>query len=152
MDMHVTLKNAHETDLALLLSFMQAYYAFDRLDFDAAKAEAALTDLIRNPTLGQVWLVVAETEVVGYAVLTLGYSLEYHGRDAFIDELYLQASSRRQGIGRQVMALLEEEARSRGAHALHLEVERENKAAYALYQKTGYEEHDRHLLTKRLQS
>ena len=149
--MHVTLEKASESDLALLLEFMQAFYAFDQLDFDAARAEAALVDLIRNPTLGQVWLIAAETEIVGYVVLTLGYSLEYHGRDAFLDEFYLRASSRRQGIGRQVMALIEKEARSRDVRALHLEVGSENKAAYTLYQKTGYERHDRHLLTKRIQ-
>ena len=36
---------------------------------------------------------------VGYLVLTLGYSLEYGGRDAFIDEVYIRSSYRGRGIG-----------------------------------------------------
>jgi hypothetical protein len=29
-------------------------------------------------------MILLENEVAGYAVLTFGYSLEFHGRDAFV--------------------------------------------------------------------
>jgi hypothetical protein len=38
---------------------------------------------------------------VGCVVLTLGYSLELLGRDAFIDEFYLREVYRGRGWGRQ---------------------------------------------------
>jgi hypothetical protein len=40
-----------------------------------------LTGLLRDPALVRVWLVCAEETVVGYIVLTFGYSLELLGRD-----------------------------------------------------------------------
>jgi GNAT superfamily N-acetyltransferase len=40
---------------------------------------------------------------VGYIVLTFGYSLEYLGRDAFIDEFYLRESYRGRRWGRRTL-------------------------------------------------
>lgn len=38
----------------------------------------------------------------------------------------------------------------RRVKALHLEVEPHRRAAQALYQQDGFEDHERHLMTKRL--
>jgi ribosomal protein S18 acetylase RimI-like enzyme len=81
-------------------------------------------------------------------VLTLGYSLEYHGRDAIIDELYIIEEYRGQGIGTRAIELAAKESRSLGIKALHLEVERKNTNAQHFYRKIGFEDHDRYLLTK----
>jgi ribosomal protein S18 acetylase RimI-like enzyme len=35
-----------------------------------------------------------------------------------------------------------------GVHAVHLEVDRGNDPAFELYRRTGYEDHDRLLMTK----
>jgi ribosomal protein S18 acetylase RimI-like enzyme len=37
-----------------------------------------------------------------------------------------------------------------GVNAIHLEVDRGNDAAFELYRRTGYEDHHRFLMTKRL--
>lgn len=146
-----TLQRAQTADLDLLLTFMEEYYRFDRLPFDRNKAEAALRMLMENNALGRVWLIHAGSDPVGYLVLTLGYSLEYGGRDAFIDELYLRADYRRQGRGLEAMALVAGEAQRLGVRALHLEVERENGAAQVFHRKAGYTDHDRYLMTKLLE-
>ena len=146
--MEVTLKPARDEDAERLLGFVRAYYEFDRLPFNHPEAAATLHRLIEDRSLGRAWVIEADAEPVGYVILTLGYSLEYGGRDAFVDELYLDASSRGRGIGRRVLALVEQEARSLGVRALHLEVERGNHAAQAFYRSAGYEDHDRYLMTK----
>jgi GNAT superfamily N-acetyltransferase len=46
-------------------------------------------------------------ETIGYIVLTLGDSLEYHGRDAFVDEIYIRESHRGKGIGAQAIKFVE---------------------------------------------
>jgi ribosomal protein S18 acetylase RimI-like enzyme len=86
----------------------------------------------------------------GYLVLTLGYSLEFQGRDGFIDELFLVESFRGRGVGDRVLELVENEARALGVVALHLEVERKNAAGQRFYRRNGYLDHDRYLMTKRL--
>jgi GNAT superfamily N-acetyltransferase len=146
--MEPTFKHADHADLDTLLDFVREYYVFDGHSYDRDVARAALEGLLRKPAFGRAWLICDGTTPVGYVVLTIGYSIEYHGHDAFVDELYLRESHRGRGWGRQTLAYVEQACRELGVHALHLEVERENTAAYAVYRKFGFEDHERHLLTK----
>jgi ribosomal protein S18 acetylase RimI-like enzyme len=111
-------------------------------------ARAALCGLLADPAVGKAWIFCDGVAPVGYVVLTFGYSFEYLGRDAFIDELYVQPQYRRQGIGSQAMAFVEERARELGVHAIHLEVDHGNDPALGLYRRGGYEDHERYLMTK----
>jgi ribosomal protein S18 acetylase RimI-like enzyme len=85
-------------------------------------------------------------------VLTYGYSFEYHGRDSFIDELYIEPQFRRQGIGRRAMQFVEERAREMEVNAIDLEVDHGNDSAAELYRRAGYDDHGRFLMTKWLNS
>jgi diamine N-acetyltransferase len=80
---------AEESDSETLIAFMREYYALDGHGFDVRKAHVALTTLLRNPNLGRVWLIL-DGEPVGYIVICFGHSLEWLGRDAFVDESYLR--------------------------------------------------------------
>ena len=95
-----------------------------------------------------VHLVSSRNEVIGYIVLTFGFSLEFHGRDAFLDELYLSEEYRGKGIGEASLGFVEALCQREGIKALHLEVERRNRRAQELYRQAGYQDHDRYLLTK----
>jgi diamine N-acetyltransferase len=139
---------AVESDADILLSFMRAYYAFDGHGFDDAKARGALTALLRDGNLGRTWLILDGDKAVGYVVLCFGYSLEWLGRDAFIDELYLREEYRGRGWGGKTMAFVEDSARDAGVRALHLEVVRENAAALKIYGKMGFQAHESTFLSK----
>jgi ribosomal protein S18 acetylase RimI-like enzyme len=93
-------------------------------------------------------LLCEENKPVGYIVLTIGFSFEFHGHDAFIDELYVDAAYRRRGFGWQAVAFVEEKAREMGVNAVHLEVDRGNEPALELYRRMGYQDHARFLMTK----
>jgi ribosomal protein S18 acetylase RimI-like enzyme len=144
------LRAATAADVARLCLLMQQNYAEAGYPFDPAAARACFSALLRDPELGQTWLVEIGSEIVGYAVLALGFSLEYRGRDAFVDDLYLVPARRGGGLGRLAMDAVEAAARERGVVALHLEVERDNARAQALYRRLGYGDKDRKLLTKLL--
>jgi GNAT superfamily N-acetyltransferase len=137
-------------DANVLLAMMRDYYAFDGHPFEENGARAALLDLLREPLYGAAWLIFDDSTPVGYAVLCLGYSLEFLGRDAFLDELYLAESHRRRGWGTQVLDFVEDEARQMGVRSIHLEVVRANIAANAFYHKQGYADRDHFLMSKRL--
>jgi ribosomal protein S18 acetylase RimI-like enzyme len=143
---------AGQDDVEMLLEFMQELYTLDGYPFIAGKARAALVGLLNNSELGRVWIIEVEGEAVGYVVLAFGYSLEFHGRDAFIDELFIKASHRRRGIGSRTLQFCVEVCPGLGVHALHLEVERHNTAAQAAYRRAGFEDQDRYLLTKWISS
>jgi diamine N-acetyltransferase len=139
---------ATDSDADLLLPMMREYYAFDHHPFDLEKARTAVKGLLRQPALGRVWLICDAENVVGYLVLTFGYSLELLGRDAFVDEFFLVESHRGQGWGRQTMEFVEQAARALGVHAIHLEVTRHNEGANQFYPKLGFEDRGHHLMSK----
>jgi len=139
---------ATSNEIEMLVAMMRELYAYDGLAFDKAIARRALMGVIDNETFGRVFLIRLENEVAGYAVLTFGYSLEFHGRDAFVDELYLLDEYRGRGIGKLALQFLTKVCANEGVSALHLEVERENTSAQTVYRKFGFEDHDRYLMTK----
>jgi ribosomal protein S18 acetylase RimI-like enzyme len=146
----VTFRPATKNDEAHLLRMMRnlaeqepgAYY------FDEPVVRRVLHEFLANPDLGGAWIFLEGATPAGYIVLTLGYSFEYQGRDAFVDELYVEPQYRRRGIARRAMQLVEERAREMGVQAIHLEVDHGNDPALELYRGTGYADHDRYLITK----
>ncbi len=146
--MKINFRVATITDIELLLQFMREFYEIDEYSFAENIARPTLEKFINDSTLGYLWLIEWEGKAIGYVAMTFSYSFEFHGRDAFVDELFLDANYRGQGIGNQTMQFIEERCREFGVHALHLEVERTNIAGQALYKKFGFQDHDRFLLTK----
>lgn len=139
---------AAESDADLLLEFMREYYTFDGHGFDREKARGALVTLLRDANLGCAWLILDGASAAGYIVLCYGYSLEWLGRDAFVDEFYLREQYRGRGWGGKAMAFAEEAARKAGIRTLHLEVVQGNHAALGMYRKMGFREHASSLLSK----
>lgn len=141
-------QEARASDTGELIAMMRAFYAELEEPFDAIRAEQALRAMLENPLYGAVWVFRADGRAVGYLVVTHGYSLEFGGRDAFIDEVYTVPEMRRQGLGVRALAIAEEHCRRNQIGALRLEVHHENRRARALYERSGYEAHERHLMTK----
>jgi ribosomal protein S18 acetylase RimI-like enzyme len=139
---------AAESDAATLLQFMREYFAFDGHAFDEAKSRGALTALLRDPALGRVWIILDGAVGVGYVVLCFGYSLEWLGRDAFLDEFYLRENYRGRGWGRRAMAYVEDAARALDVRTLHLEVVQQNTSALELYRSMGFKGHASTLMSK----
>lgn len=139
-------QNATLDDMPVLLEYMHEYYVFDNLDFEEEPARDALTKLISDPSLGSVWLVYSAGEAVGYVVLTYGFSLEFGGRDAFIDELFIQESHRGRGVGTKTIEFAASEAKSAGVNAVHLEVAHRNEGARRVYRSLGFKERDGFML------
>lgn len=126
---------------------MQAFYAEEGLAYEAGRAEQALGLLLADPTLGRAWLVEGG---VGYVVVTAGFSLEFAGRFALLDEIYLVPEARGRGLGGRMLAFVAEACRAKGFQALRLEVERHNAHARGLYSRSGFVAHDRDLMTRML--
>jgi ribosomal protein S18 acetylase RimI-like enzyme len=97
-----------------------------------------------------VWVIERRSKPVGYVVVTLGYSLEYRGTTALVDELYLVPEHRGRGLGSQALRLVERVCSSSRVRTVHLEVERSNAGADALYRRLGFADRGRSLLTKTL--
>jgi len=119
--------------------------------FDEPRRRVIFDQFVRDSPYGRAWLVVEGEHPIGYVVLTISFSFEYRGCDAYIDELYIAEEHRGRGIGRRAMAFVETMAHELGVNAMHLEVSRANTAALELYRRIGYVDHDRYLMTKWLE-
>jgi ribosomal protein S18 acetylase RimI-like enzyme len=143
-------REATVDDEALLLPMMRslAEHQPGAIKFDESAARSAFRQFLSLPAFGRVWLLYDGPAVVGYIILAIGFSFEFHGHDAFIDELYITPDHRRRGFGRRAVAFVEQKAVEMGVNAVHLEVDRGNDPALELYRRTGYRDHDRFLMTK----
>ena len=66
---------------------MREFYEYEQRAFTPEKVQALL-DLLRNSSFGKVALLCDGDAPAGYVVVTYGYSIEFHGRDLLIDDLY----------------------------------------------------------------
>lgn len=145
------IRSATTGDIDRILELSSGLYLEDgEVPFDRARAAAALGSLVGDGRLGIVLIAQEHTEVVGFAVLVWGFSLESGGKDAFVDELHVASGWRGRGIGTALLEEAEAACARSGAGALHLVVERSNARAERLYRRLGFTGHEVSLLTKRL--
>ena len=138
-------------DLDALLTMMAEFNRLELIPWTRVNGEPAVQRLLKSPDLGVIRYLVDGDTIVGYAILTWGFDLEWNGREAFLTELFLQLDARNRGLGSAAMALVETLAKQHGARAMHLVVRPDNVAAMALYRRSGFAaHHERVLLTKPL--
>jgi ribosomal protein S18 acetylase RimI-like enzyme len=145
----IGLRLATPTDHALLLPRCVAFNAHEGLVVDAQAHAQALARLLGDPTLGGVWVIEQAGAVIGYAVVTFGYDLEFGGRDAYLTEIWVDPEVRGGGAGADALELLAAEVGARGVHALHLQVRTDNPAL-RLYQRAGFVTSPRITMTRTL--
>jgi ribosomal protein S18 acetylase RimI-like enzyme len=145
-----TLREATADDRDGLLAMAHAFAVEDGHGAYGAGNDAALLGLLDRPDDGRVLLLESDGEAVGYAVLCFGYSVEYGGRDAFLDEIYVVPAARGRGIARAALELLADLARAAGVGALHVEVMPDNDRAARLYERAGWVDRRSRLLTRSL--
>ncbi|MDA3039599.1 MAG: GNAT family N-acetyltransferase [Actinomycetota bacterium] len=139
---------ADRAEIGELCSRFAAVIANDRSHdaFDPTKTSASIAPLLEDDRFGVVLLAEcddvapARRDLVGYLVLTWGYSLESGGREALIDEVY--AEPRGLGTGSALLSAAVTECERRGIGRMFLETEAVNEGARRLYLRQGFEVND----------
>jgi ribosomal protein S18 acetylase RimI-like enzyme len=144
--MDITIQLASKDDLSELLPLVRAYHEFEGIILTESNRKKSVQGLICNRSLGGIWLVCVDTKLVGYIALCSGYSIEFGGLDAFVDEFYISADYRGKGIGGKVLELIKKKAQMMDIRALHLEVSRSNTKAQTLYSKASFKAREKYLL------
>lgn len=150
--MSLTADPAAEAEIPLLLDMVRAFHIEDGHPMSAAGEAASRASVLGegDAASAPTYLLRAAGSVVGYFVLSFGYSPEHGGTDAFIDDIYLIPEARGQGLGRQALDCAVTAAQTRGARVLMLEVEKDNEHAYRLYGRNGFVDTGRRLMYRDL--
>jgi GNAT superfamily N-acetyltransferase len=140
----ITLELAGAAQLEELLPLVANYHAFEELETSAEQRRDSVAKLLQDKSLGEIWLVRNLDKLTGYIAVCYSYSIEFGGRDAFVDEFYIAATERGQGIGGRVLKEIATLLRARGIVAVHLEVDGQNEWARAAYARAGFSGRDRY--------
>jgi len=156
----VRFRRADSSDRAALLALCAAYRRADDQPQASALVARAIDAALAGDALISLFMIelLEESEqpsehaalLVGYVAVSLGFSIEAGGRDAFVDELYIEPRVQRRGLGKRALGFAAELCRELGVQRICLEVERKNDGAKRLYERLGFREHGRYLLSRRL--
>lgn len=136
--MNINLRAAGESDLDQVLIYVRAYHEFEGIAYSEKGTASAVRPLLGQSTLGRVWLICLGSQSIGHIALCFGYSIEFSGRDAVVDEMFILPEHRGKNFGKAVLALVKAEAALLDIKALHLEVARSNERARRLYKSAGF--------------
>ena len=139
-------------DLERLAPLVAAFHAEEGMDTDEPHRLRGMKPLLKGSPHGEFFLVGPRMAPAGYAMVCYGWSLEYGGLDAYLDEFYLRPAVRGRGIAGDVLHELSVYLAKKGAGALALEVDFNNEAAINAYTKSGFEQRGRYgLMVRTLQ-
>ncbi|MEO6194822.1 MAG: GNAT family N-acetyltransferase [Thermoanaerobaculia bacterium] len=144
------IRPATSSDLEAVLALHRDFFAEEGYAFREEESRANLARLLEEPGLGRIFVMDEDERVIGYLVLTFGFSLEFGGRDGLVDELYVSPEHRGRGLGTRVLDAAEVACREQGIRAVHLVVERYKDGAQALYRRMGFVAHQRDVMTKQI--
>ncbi|KIC44586.1 acetyltransferase [Ruegeria sp. ANG-S4] len=144
--MTAALRLARPDDLDRLMNLVAAFHDESGIEQDQESRRAALSPLLEGIPHGCIYLIGPGRAPLGYIILTFGWSVEFGGMDAFVDEIYIRPAVRGRGIATEVLHDLPKALADAGLMALHLEVDRTNEAAHKLYIRSGFKPRDRYML------
>lgn len=112
--------------------------------------ELAVSPLLEGSPHGAIWMVGLRRAPVGYVTITFGWSIEYGGLDAIVDELYIRPAVRGRGMGHDAVDGIAKALREAGVRALHLEVRRSDERAQAFYARARFKPRDDYMFMSRV--
>lgn len=128
-----------------LLPLIEAYWQHDSIvGYEPSRLRRQLREFLSEPAYGCGWLATRSDVAAGYLLCSFVYSFEHGGLMAEIDELFVAAPFRRQGIGQALLDKAQSELGARGCRHLQMQVADDNEEAQMFYsrlgfrQKTGY--------------
>ena len=147
--MSAALHLAKPDDLDRLCTLVAAYHAESGIALGDDARRAGLAPLVDGIPHGAAYLIGPARAPIGYVVVSFGWSVEFGGLDANLDEIFVRPAVRGRGIASEVLTTLPAALAGAGIRALHLEVDREDAAARGFYSRAGFLERPRSMLMSR---
>lgn len=143
-------RSALPGDLPVLLPLVREFYTHFGFAWDEERKGGLLARLLDDSDLGRLWVVSVDRQIAGYALLPLYFSVEFDGRVALLDELYVTENHRGTGAGTSLLEEVIHALRQERILAIRLEVDSRHPDATALYTRLGFRPDGRETWTRRL--
>ncbi len=134
---------ARTSDKTRLLGLIEQYYRFDSIAFDERVTGRALQLLLNDEKLGRTWVIDNGNRLLGYAIMSYNYDLEFGGVEGIVTELFVAARYRGHGLGALVIDEIRRFCVKEGISTVELQVSGANHRARAFYRKLGFKALDR---------
>ncbi|MEQ8272837.1 MAG: GNAT family N-acetyltransferase [Deltaproteobacteria bacterium] len=145
------LRWATPEDIEAVSTLLEEYHRQEGLRGHARnRIRAVLEDLFEVKNRGRIVIAQSGKDVVGYALVVRRPSFEYASDIAVIDEIFVRGKARERGIGRRMIAFVEDYAASEGLPAITLEVNARNVAAREFYRAVGFTLIDREIYARKV--
>lgn len=125
-------------DLPKLLPLVAAFHEHQQFNTTPEHQHAAILPLLEGSPHGAVWLIGPRRAPVGYVVVSFGWSMEYGGMDAIVDELFVRNAVRKRGMGSDALNGLAKALKDGGIKALHLEADLGNDTLKRFYERAKF--------------
>ena len=136
--MSTVIRPMEEKDRSSVMEMMQEFYASPAV-FTNGSAEIFQADidhcLSACPYIDG-YIFQSEDRIQGYAMVAKSFSAEFGKPCIWIEDLYIKAAFRGQGVGSRFLRFIEE---TYPDAVLRLEVEEENQVAVHVYKKAGFD-------------
>jgi GNAT superfamily N-acetyltransferase len=136
----LVLRDAEEADLLIVLRFVHALAAYEKLAAEAVATEADFRRfLFGEPRRAEALIAEAAGEPVGFAVWFYSFST-FQGRPSlYVEDVFVEPTARTQGIGRAIFRDLARRALLAGCGRMEWSVLDWNAPSIAFYRSLGAE-------------
>ncbi|MBT2131277.1 GNAT family N-acetyltransferase [Aliiroseovarius lamellibrachiae] len=138
------LRLATSDDLERLMTLVGSLHDTQGITQDEDTRRGALIPLLEGSPHGAIWMIGPRSAPVGYIAISFGWSIEFGGLEAAVDEFFVRERVRRRGMGSEAMMALARALSSEGIKAMNLEVDTDNTRARTLYERIGFRSRDRY--------
>lgn len=125
-------------DLPKLLPLVAAFHEHQGFGTSPEHQHNAVLPLLEGSPHGAIWLIGPRRAPVGYVVVSFGWSIEYGGMDAIVDELFVRSAVRKRGMGSDALNGLAKALKDGGIKALHLETDQGDETLKRFYQRCKF--------------
>ena len=134
-----------------VLDLVEAYHRQEEIRRHSREVlQGILNDLLEHRDRGRVLVARDGKQVVGYAFVLRRPSFEWASDIAVVDELFVLGRARERGLGRRMLAFIEEYAASEGLPTITLDVSKQNVAAQEFYRAIGFTRVDREIFARKV--
>lgn len=147
---HAVIRPARPDDLDALVDLLRILFGIEAdFDFDAARQRQGLAMLLAHET-AVILVAEAAGQVIGMCTGQMTISTAEGGFALLVEDVVVAQNWQGKGVGRELLAALEQWAEARKIGRLQLLADRNNGAALEFYRKLGWQSTELICLRRRI--